>query len=204
LILPFVHGFVLALGLIVVLGPQNMFVFSEGASRTRFREALPVVLTAALSDTALISAAVLGVSVAVLSLSPMKIALTLGGMGFLIYLGWSNWRQTPAVDGEWRRAAEGTLRRRILFALSVSLLNPGAILDTIGVIGTGSLAYHGAAKVAFTLASIMVSWLWFASLSAAGRAFGKLDTVRTHLGRLSALVMWASALYLGYELLFGL
>ena len=54
--------------------------------------------------------------------------------------------------------------KQISFALSVSLLNPHAIMDTIGVIGT-SAAYDGSEKIAFTVATISVSWLWFIFLA---------------------------------------
>nr|WP_273841625.1 LysE family transporter [Rubrobacter calidifluminis] len=200
--MPFVHGFVLALGLIVVLGPQNMFVLAQGATRSRLLGALPAVLTASLSDTTLILAAVLGVSVAVLSLPWVKIALAAGGVLFLLYLGWTNWRAGPVSDEALERGVGLSTRQQVLFALSVSLLNPGAILDTVGVIGTSSLAYHGTARVVFTFASITVSWLWFFFLALVGRLLGKTGATRGVLNRVSAVVMWASALYLGYELLF--
>ncbi len=41
------------------------------------------------------------------------------------------------------------LKKQILFAASVSLLNPHAILDTIGVIGTNSIQYIGSEKMGF-------------------------------------------------------
>ena len=55
--------------------------------------------------------------------------------------------------------------KQISFALSVSLLNPHAIMDTIGVIGTSASAYDGSEKIAFTVATISVSWLWFIFLA---------------------------------------
>lgn len=59
-------------------------------------------------------------------------------------------------------------KKQILFALSVSLLNPHAILDTVGVIGTSALNYIGTDKTLFTITCIIVSWLWFVSLMFAG------------------------------------
>ena len=40
-------------------------------------------------------------------------------------------------------------KKQILFALSVSLLNPHAIMDTVGVIGTSASVYDGYDKVVF-------------------------------------------------------
>ena len=55
-------------------------------------------------------------------------------MGFVI------WRSNPSNDVKHEKYA---LKKQILFAASVSLLNPHAILDTIGVIGTNSIQYIG-------------------------------------------------------------
>ncbi|WP_068776681.1 hypothetical protein [Paenibacillus sp. FJAT-26967] len=54
-----VHGFIMALELIVPLGVQNVFVFNQGALHKRFRDVLPVVATASLCDRLLIAAAVI-------------------------------------------------------------------------------------------------------------------------------------------------
>lgn len=43
-----IHGFFLAVGLILPLGVQNVFVFNQGAAGRKLRRALPAVLTAAL------------------------------------------------------------------------------------------------------------------------------------------------------------
>jgi L-lysine exporter family protein LysE/ArgO len=198
----FVHGFILALGLILPLGVQNVFVFSQGACQPKLGRTLPVVVTAAACDTLLILLAVLGVSVAVLKFLWLKVALLGGGVLFLAYMGWVTWTSAAAV--ELAAGDEGwPVRRQVLFALSVSLLNPHAILDTIGVIGTSSLAYTGNALAAFTLACILVSWLWFAFLAVAGRAVRSLDgsgAALRLLNRASAIIMWASGAYLLHSL----
>ena len=54
----FIYGYLLFFSLILPLGPQNMFVFSQGATQPQLRRALPVVLTVALADTLLILSAV--------------------------------------------------------------------------------------------------------------------------------------------------
>lgn len=194
----FIHGFVLALGLILPLGVQNVFVFSQGVCQEKLGRTLPVVITAAVCDTLLILLAVLGVSVAVLSFIWLKLALLGAGVLFLAYMGWVTW--TSAATAELASDSETwPVRRQVLFALSVSLLNPHAILDTVGVIGTSSLAYGGNALAAFTLACVLVSWLWFALLAVAGRLTRALDgsgAALRVLNKVSAIIMWASGLYL--------
>lgn len=54
------HGFILAFGLILPLGVQNIFVFNQGAVQPRFSRVLPVILTASVCDTLLITLAVAG------------------------------------------------------------------------------------------------------------------------------------------------
>lgn len=194
-----IHGFVLAFGLILPLGAQNVFVFNQGAAGRKLYRALPAVLTAALGDTVLIMLAVLGVSVIVLSLAWLKIALFVLGAGFMLHIGWSIWKDVAPSA----RAGQTGLsaKKQVLFALSVTFLNPHAILDTVGVIGTSSLGYAGGAKWAFTLATVLVSWVWFFGLALAGKIIGSLDrsgTFQKGINRVSALIVWGMALYLLY------
>lgn len=195
------NAFILAIGLILPLGVQNLFVFNQGAVHDRYYKALPVVVTASICDTLLILFAVGGVSAVALSLPVVKTALIGFGVLFLFYMGWLTWRSKPKAGSE--SAELVTPGKQISFALSVSLLNPHAILDTVGVIGTSSLPYTGAEKTAFALTCIVVSWLWFASLAFAGKIVGNLDRSGKFLlllNRLSAIFMWGTAIYLGSSL----
>jgi len=197
----FIHGFVLAFGLILPLGVQNVFIFNQGASGKRWTRALPAVITASVCDTLLILLAVLGVSLIVLTLEWLKVILFIGGACFMVYMGWSIWKS--AHSGRTEESSGLPAKKQVLFALSVSLLNPHAILDTVGVIGTSSLSYEGGGKAVFALAAILVSWLWFAGLALAGRLVGGLNgngALLKRINRISALVVWGMAAYL----LFGL
>ena len=198
----FLHGYLLSFGLILPLGPQNVFVFSQGATQPRLRRALPVVLTAALADTLLILSAVLGVSALVLTVPWVKIALGVCGVCFLLFIGWVTWRSEVHEDDATKLAHDWPIRRQIIFTLSVSLLNPHAILDTIGVIGTSALAYADAERIAFTAACILNSWVWFFMLAVAGKwvARTRIGAVRRWLNRVSAIIIWISAVYLVYNL----
>ncbi len=205
----FLHGYLLALGLILPLGPQNAFVLSQGAAQPRLTHALPVVIAASLCDTLLILLAVLGVSAVVLTLPLVRTTLIVGGVIFLLVMGWLTWRSSvsfpesegathepplPNLPGDW------SPRRQIVFAVSVSLLNPHAILDTISVIGTSSLAYTGDPRLGFTAGVIVNSWLWFLGLALVGRLAGNIGGVRMWFSRASTLIMWISAVYLASTL----
>ncbi|MBW3645555.1 MAG: hypothetical protein KY441_08635 [Actinobacteria bacterium] len=43
----------------------------------------------------------------------------------------------------------------------MSLLNPHAVLDTVGVIGTAIAAQEAVAQSAFAGGALTASWLWF-------------------------------------------
>jgi L-lysine exporter family protein LysE/ArgO len=150
---PFFHGFILALGLILPLGVQNVFVFNQGVLHPRFVHALPVIITASICDTLLILVSVLGVSFVILGSFWIKMILIGAGCIFLIYMGWTTWNSKPSHERE-VSANKFSLKKQVWFAASVSLLNPHAIMDTVGVIGTSSLRYQGEDKVIFAFASI--------------------------------------------------
>ena len=198
---PLIHGILLAFGLILPLGVQNVFIFNQGATHRKFTKAMPAVITAGICDTILIYLAVAGVSVIVFSFDWLKILLFLAGFLFLAYMGWVIWKDNPSVRA--KQDEKGfSARRQITFAASVSLLNPHAVLDTIGVIGTSSLAYTGYEKWMFTWACIVVSWLWFLSLAMIGRKIGQIDgdgKFLKNLNKLSALIIWGMTLYMGYQ-----
>ncbi|GIP02590.1 LysE/ArgO family amino acid transporter [Paenibacillus lautus] len=197
------HGFILAIGLILPLGVQNVFVFNQGVVQPRFIRALPVIITASLCDTLLISLAVLGVSVIVLEYEWIKLTLFTLGICFLVYMGAATWRSKPSGQDP-ESARSFSPKKQIVFAMSVSLLNPHAVLDTMGVIGTSSLQYEGADKVIFTVICIAVSWLWFLGLGIAGRAAGRMDPsgrLLFALNRISAVIMWGTAAYLVFHLI---
>jgi L-lysine exporter family protein LysE/ArgO len=198
---PLIHGIILAFGLILPLGVQNVFLFNQGTVHKNFAHALPAVITAGVCDTILIYSAVAGISLIVFSFEWLKNILFLAGFIFLAYMGWQMWKSTA---GNLQKPAEFSAKRQVAFAASVSLLNPHAIMDTVGVIGTSSLVYSGAEKWSFAIACISVSWIWFFGLAIAGRAVGQLDQTGSLLKRmnqLSACVVWGMALYMGYQLL---
>jgi L-lysine exporter family protein LysE/ArgO len=200
---PILHGILLAFGLILPLGVQNIFIFNQGATHIKFSYVLPAIITASICDSLLIYLAVAGVSVVVFTFEWVKTVLFTVGFFFLAYMGWSMWK-TAAMVGSKQEQLLFSPRRQIAFAASVSLLNPHAILDTIGVIGTSSLAYTGEEKILFTAACISVSWIWFCLLAIAGRKIGQITgrgKLIKRINQVSAVIIWAMALYLGLNLI---
>ncbi len=194
LVAAFAHGFFLALALILPLGPQNTFVISQGTTYSQYRKTVPVVVTAALSDTVLIVVAVMGVSLVLLAIPWLKDILTVLGIVFLAWMGWQSWK-TPVYTGlgEDSSQAYWTLRRRVFYTLRASLLNPHAIMDTVVVIGGGAALYtHSLDRLAYASAAVFVSWTWFFAISLAGGFLRHLSPLRL-MNRLSAAIMWTIA-----------
>lgn len=162
----------------------------------KFIYAFPAWITAALCDTLLILLAVFGVSAIVLQFEWLRITMMSVGVLFLSYMAWSIWRSEPPQDVQ---GYSMPMKKQMLFAASVSLLNPHAILDTIGVIGSSALAYTGAAQWCFAISCIVVSWCFFLALVILGAVFKKLQLPRyafVIMNKLSAIFIVFTAIYL--------
>lgn len=193
---PILHGLILAFGLILPLGVQNVFVFSQGATQPKLARAFPATLTAALCDTVLILLAVFGLSIIVLQFEWLRLSLMIAGVLFLLYMGYVIWRSEPTVN-DTNQALP--IRQQILFALSVSFLNPHAILDIVGVIGKSALKYAGTEQILFTFTCILVSWIWFFGLTIAGALVKKLDSAGNLMkvfNKCSTIFIWGTAIYI--------
>ncbi len=203
LLIAFIHGFILSLGLILPIGMQNGFILTQGALHRRWARSLPTVVTASVCDTLLIALAVIGVSAVALHIAWLRYTLGAVGIVFLLYMGWSTWRNRKSSANDAQQLSEAwTARRQIGFTSSVSLLNPHALIDTLAVIGGSAVTYTTwSERIAFGLACVAVSWMWFFGLSIVGHALGRAALQRSSLlllNRVSAGMMWASAAYLAY------
>ncbi|SDJ33574.1 LysE/ArgO family amino acid transporter [Natribacillus halophilus] len=197
-----IHGFVLSFGLILAFGAQNIFLFNQGAAHKKLRHTMPSVVTASICDTILIVLAVLGVSLIVMTVPVFQIIFFAAGFLFLIYIGWSIWSSDPVEVNKQHGAMSA--KKQILFAISVSLLNPHAVLDTVGVIGTNSLRYSATSElIGFTIACIVVSWVSFIGLAMIGKTIRTIDKegkIVVLINKISAVIIWGVAIFLVYQL----
>ncbi len=199
----FIYGVILAFGLIIPLGMQNVFIFNQGVSQKKWRHAIPSVLTAFICDALLITSAVTGVSLIVFSLPMVRNIIYILGIIFLIYMGVSVWKNSESSQ---LSVAPLTSSKQMLFAISVSLLNPHAIIDSVAVIGANSLNFPGVEKWFFTSACLLVSLLWFTSLSLIGHCCKSMDSngqLLPRLNKISAVTIWLAASYLIYQFVIG-
>ncbi|WP_053960761.1 LysE/ArgO family amino acid transporter [Sulfobacillus thermosulfidooxidans] len=200
MLLAFWHGFMLALALILPIGPQNAFVLNQGTRSSIFR-VLPTIITAALSDTLLIILAVGGVAAVVVHWRWFRVLLAAAGTLFLFVMGLHTWRGMVEDDGE--SPHDIPWRTQVRHSLSVSLLNPHAVMDTVVILGGQASLYRlEDVRWAFSMGAILVSWLWFMGLALFGRVLisRKRQHVRPLLGKISALLMWFIAVQTLWQL----
>ena len=215
----FTAGMVLSISLIMAIGPQNAHVLRMGLQRQHL---WLTVAVCAVADIALIGLGVLGLAQLGGLSDKLHGALVGAGMLFLAVYGWQAFQRflrptalaldLPSAGGpsesnsptSSRQPQPVAVSRRqaILSAMAFSWLNPHAWLDTAVLIGTASLAY-GQGSTVFGLGAAAGSMLWFLVLGTAafwlGRRLHSLHIWRALDGAV-ALMMWGTALWLGFSL----
>ncbi len=189
----FVHGFSLSIGLITGLGPQNLFIVSQGATFREFKFVLPVVAIAAICDTILIILGISGTSIAAYGGGWLRRALMMLGVCLLLRISWVTWHGSPSSSDASVDMATWPLKRRILYTLTVSLLNPPALVDTVITIGSTALEYQKNDRMIFAIAAISASWIWYPSLAYTGRILMRSPTLMKRFNKIAALILLASA-----------
>ncbi len=155
-------GFGLSLGLILAIGPQNVFVLRQGLQKSHV---FVVCLTCSICDGLFILAGVAGVGAALQQAAwierPMALgaAAFIGGYGVLRLFSARN-PSAMVLDNE----ASPDLRATILAALGFTFLNPHVYLDTLLLLGGASTTFNDASLVAFTIGAIAASFVFFFSL----------------------------------------
>jgi L-lysine exporter family protein LysE/ArgO len=193
----YLAGLLLGLGLILPIGSQNIYVL-KSAIRIKLPRSLVIGLVAAACDTLLIVIGALGASAALMAVPVLRPALLIAGACLLFYLGVRALR-LPVPDED-ENSGEENLAKAVLATVSASLINPHAIIDTVGVIGLAiSSATEGA--MAFGLGAISASLVWFLFLTLAGSLLAARLTpkARQWIDRVSGLILLVFGLRLAWE-----
>ena len=174
LLLTALAGLATGAGLIIAIGPQNVFVLRQGISGVHV---VPVIAVCVASDIVLISAGTLGLG-AVVAAHPVvvDVARIVGG-AYLILLGAfaarRAWRPTVSSTTNDDPARNRGLWAALGTALALTWLNPHTYLDTVFTIG--SLANsHADARWAFTFGACLASLVWFLALGFGARKMAPL------------------------------
>ncbi len=159
----FASGLSLMAALIVAIGAQNTFVLRQGLRREHVGL---VVAFCAAADGLLVTAGVAGLARVLKQAPALTLALTLGGVGFLLWYGWGALRRAMAPttlvtdQGAGRASLGATLGRTAAF----TLLNPHVYIDTVLLMGTIGSTQPAGARPAFVVGAGLASALWFAGL----------------------------------------
>lgn len=193
---PFLSGLLLGWSLILAIGPQNAFVLRQGLLG---QHVLAVVLFCSFSDALLIIIGIAGLSWFVSDFAEQH-----SGLLFGLAAVWLSIYGVQRLRDAWRgasgmQAAAGSnqaLSATLGTAALLTFGNPHVYLDTVVLLGTLSLQYIGAAKVAFGLGAVMASLTFFSLLALGARALSPLmGTTRSWriIDTLIASVMFALA-----------
>jgi L-lysine exporter family protein LysE/ArgO len=199
----YLTGLALGLALIVPIGAQNVFVFGQGVALGMPR-ALWAVAGAGACDTLLIVLGATGTSALLRSVPGLRPAMLIAGAVFLTWLGIRSLRAKPGdladEPGVWSR---GRVLRR---TAAVSLLNPHAVLDTVGVLGAAITAQAAGTRAVFAAGTVTASWLWFLLLAGAAHGMRRFLTEerRVWFDRASGVILLVFAAWLAVEFLHAL
>ncbi len=202
MIVTFLRGALLGIGLIMPLGPQNTFIFQRASLQEKFSQLLPVLLVCIVCDAALILGAVIGADF-IQSFARWSLFVQFIGGIFLLYLSWSIWKNSKKEVDVSDKKSLG-IGQQVFYTLSISLLNPHAILDTFFVIGTASASYIGFEKHVFSLGCILVDIAWFLGLACLGFFLKKLKNgskITLITNRISSIIMLVMALDIFYTII---
>lgn len=167
----FLEGFFLGLGLLVALGPKDVFVIKNSLSG---ENVAIMIAICSLSDMLLILVGIFGLGAAVTASRWLMVLTMMVGIGYLLYFSARSFltlcvgaSQSLTIE-EYRLPRE--LRSDVVKgALFHSLLTPYAWIDTVLVIGSISATKLGEAKYIFAGGAMMASLSWFVFLAVGSR-----------------------------------
>jgi L-lysine exporter family protein LysE/ArgO len=193
----FAFGLLFGMATAFPVGVQSFVVLNQGLL-VGYPRVFFGIVTASCCDTLLILLGAAGVS-ALLQAPGAREALILVGAVFLVVMGLLALR-TPSGD----ERVEGLMRPAAMVAqtVGVSLLNPHAILETVGVLGAAIAAQAAENRPEFAAGVIGASWVWFLTIGLGASVLQRWLTspVRLWIQRASGILMLALAGVLAFEL----
>ncbi len=172
--MPALAGLLTGAGLIIAIGPQNIFLLQQGVRRSH---TAAVVAVCAVSDVVLIVAGVAGLGALVAAHPGVVTFAKLAGGAYIVVLGLMAakrcLRSDAAIIANADEAATMSRWAAVATALALTWLNPHVYLDTVLTMGAIATS-HGNGKWAFAIGACAASVLWFTSL---GHGAGRLSKV---------------------------
>lgn len=201
------NGFVISLGLIVAIGPQNAYVIRKGLKK---RHVFLVTSLCFLSDAFLIALGTGGVGALLREGGALETVVTAAGVLFLLWYGAKSFRDalhpTTLTKEDIREAGKEAQGKGWalagLTALALTFLNPHMYVDTLVILGGLAAQYDAPERTYFTVGAIIGSAVWFYGIGYGAGFFSKTfenPKAWRILDLLIGLIMWGAAAYLAYE-----
>ena len=193
----FVFGLLFGMATAFPVGVQSFVVLNQGLV-VGYPRVLFGIVTASCCDTLLIILGAAGVS-AILQAPGSREALIFVGVVFLLVMGVLALRAS-SDDEEVKSLIRPTAM--VAQTAGVSLLNPHAILETVGVLGAAIAAQAAANRMEFAAGVISASWVWFLMIGLGASVLQRWLTspVRLWIQRGSGVLMLGLAGVLALEL----
>ena len=153
----FVFGLLFGMATAFPVGVQSFVVMNQGL-RFGYPRVMVGIVTASLCDSVLILLGAAGAS-ALLRAPGHQGFLIAVGILFFVVVGVTTLRATPESDEQ----VESRARPRAMVAqtVGVSLFNPHAVFETVGLLGGAIAIQSPDDRLGFALGAIAASWLWF-------------------------------------------
>ena len=157
---PFIEGLATMSGLIIAIGAQNTFVLKQGIQGNHVGL---IALICASIDTTLVIAGVGGLGAMIASNEIVLMVSRWGGAIFLTCYGlrsfWMAFKnQSLKIDSKGQKLS---LKKVVLTALAISLLNPHVYIDTCMLIGSIGAQFPAEERAFFAFGASLVSFIWF-------------------------------------------
>lgn len=194
-----IHGYLVAVSLILAIGAQNAFVLRQGLLRAHIGA---VVLVCAASDAVLIAVGVAGFGAASVEMPLLGAVMRWGGVAFLLVYGAMRFA-SARKGGEALMPQAGqsaSLRSVLTTTLILTWANPHVYLDTLVLIGSIA-AQYAPYGLAFGIAAALGSFSFFAALGYGARLLAPVfakPIAWVFLEVLVGMVMWAIAASLAF------
>jgi L-lysine exporter family protein LysE/ArgO len=157
-VIVFVFGLLFGLATAFPVGVQSFVVMNQGL-RFGYPRVLIGIITASLCDTLLIVAGAAGAS-ALLANADERVPVLLIGIAFLAIFGVLAFRAPPEEEADEVKSV-GRHLAMIAQTVGVSLFNPHAVLETVGVLGGAIAAQTAENHIEFACGVVAASRVWF-------------------------------------------
>ena len=162
-----IEGFALSMGLILAIGPQNIFVLRQGLLRSHV---FAVCLVCSLADALLITAGVLGLGAYLSGVDGAEFWISMAAALFIA--GYGAMRVRSSMDPVGMTIGDeegGALIPTLGTAMAFTFLNPHVYLDTVMLIGSASSRYAADERASFAAGAMLASFLFFFALGYGAR-----------------------------------